>query len=108
MSDALQTERVALREQGGITDGSIATNVKPSTPRAPADVRPERITSRDPEAFPAITGREEEWRFTPLDRIRVLLEGAPSDAQLQVKTELPEGVTVRQVPADDPLVASVP
>jgi Fe-S cluster assembly protein SufD len=108
MEAALQTERTALREQGGVTDGSIATNVKPSTPRAPADVRPERITSRDPGAFPAVTGREEEWRFTPINRIRMLLEGEPSDAQLQWKTELPEGVTLRQAAADDALVASVP
>src|SRR5688500_10308415 len=97
MSDVLTTERTALREQGGVTDGSLATNVKPSTPRSPADVRPERITSRDTDAFPVVTGREEEWRFTPIDRIRVLLEGAPSDAHLQWKTELPDGVTLREV-----------
>jgi len=108
IADALSTERTALREQGGVTDGSIAANVKPSTPRSPADVRPERIVSRDPEAFPAVTGREEEWRFTPVDRIRVLLEGAPSQAHLQWKTELPDGVTLREAAADDPLLATVP
>jgi Fe-S cluster assembly protein SufD len=108
MEAALQTERVALREQGGITDGAIATNVKRSTPRSPADVRPERVVSRDPEAYPAITGREEEWRFTPIDRLRPLLDGAPSDARLQWKSELPEGVTLREVGADDPLLQTVP
>jgi len=108
IADALSTERTALREQGGVTDGSIAANVKPSTPRSPADVRPERIVSRDPDAFPAVTGREEEWRFTPVDRIRVLLEGAPSVAHLQWKTELPDGVTLRQAGTGDPLLATVP
>jgi Fe-S cluster assembly protein SufD len=108
IADVIATEREALRETGGITDGSIATNVKPSTPRAPADVRPERITSRDPDAFPVITGREEEWRFTPLARVRPLLDGAPSEAKLQWKTELPDGVTLREVAADDPLLATVP
>src|SRR5689334_21490027 len=78
----------------------------PATP--PADVRPERITSRDPQAFAAVTGREEEWRFTPINRIRMLLEGDASDAQLQWKTELPEGVTLRQASPGDPVVASVP
>ena len=57
IADVIATERDALKETGGITDGSLATNVKPSTPRSPADVRPERIASRDVEAFPAITGR---------------------------------------------------
>src|SRR3954454_4556839 len=108
METALQTERTALREQGGVTDGTLATNVKPSTPRAPADVRPERVTSRDPDAFPVITGREEEWRFTPLDRLRPLLDGADSDARLQWKTELPDGVTLREVAYDDALLADVP
>jgi Fe-S cluster assembly protein SufD len=108
ITDVIATERQALRETGGITDGSIATNVKPSTPRAPADVRPERITSRDPDAFPVITGREEEWRFTPLDRVRPLLDGAPSDADLQWKTELPDGVTLREVAAGDALLGDVP
>ncbi|MDT7570046.1 MAG: Fe-S cluster assembly protein SufD [Actinomycetota bacterium] len=108
ISDVIASERQALKETGGITDGSIATNVKPSTPRAPADVRPERMTSRDPDAFPAITGREEEWRFTPVDRLRPLLDGAPSDARLQWKTELPDGVTLREVAAGDPLLDTVP
>ncbi|MDX6197193.1 MAG: Fe-S cluster assembly protein SufD [Actinomycetota bacterium] len=108
IADVIASEREALRETGGITDGSIATNVKPSTPRAPADVRPERMTSRDPDAFPVITGREEEWRFTPLDRVRPLLDGAPSDARLQWKTELPEGVTLREAAAGDPLLDTVP
>jgi Fe-S cluster assembly protein SufD len=108
MQDALSTERTALREQGGVTDGTLAANVKPSTPAKPADVRPERITSRDPEAFPAITGREEDWRFTPVDRLRVLLDGAASDARLQWKTELPAGVVLREVAAGDPLLDQVP
>jgi Fe-S cluster assembly protein SufD len=94
MEAALSTERAALRETGGITDGTVAVGVKPSTPRSPADVRPERVRSADPEAFGTPTGREEEWRFTPLDRLRVLLEGAPSDAHLQVESDLPAGVEV--------------
>jgi Fe-S cluster assembly protein SufD len=92
MTDALATEREALKETGGIVDGSVAVGVKPSTPRSPADVRPERVRSADPDVFGAPTGREEEWRFTPLDRLRVLLDGQPSDAHLLVESELPEGV----------------
>jgi Fe-S cluster assembly protein SufD len=34
-----------------------------------------RFVSRDPDAFPAITGREEEWRFTPMYRLRGLHDG---------------------------------
>jgi len=108
MADALSTERAALKETGGITDGSVAVGVKPSTPRQPADVRPERTRSFDVEAFPVPTGREEEWRFTPLDRFRVLLDGAPSDAHLDVVADLPAGVELVTVDADDPLRGELP
>ena len=94
MSDALATERAALQSTGGITDGAVAVGVKPSTPRSPADVRPERVRSADPDVFGDPTGREEEWRFTPLERLRVLLDGAPSQAHLQVTSEAPDGVDV--------------
>jgi Fe-S cluster assembly protein SufD len=108
MEAALSTERAALKETGGITDGAVAVGVKPSTPRSPADVRPERVRSADPEAFGRPTGREEEWRFTPLARLRVLLDGAPSDAHLQVDSDLPDGVELLAVPADDPVRADLP
>ena len=105
MSDALSTERAALKaplpDGGGIMDGSVAVGVKPSTPRSPADVRPERVRSADPEAYGAPTGREEEWRFTPLDRLRPLLDGAPSDARLQLQSELPAGVELVELPISE-------
>jgi Fe-S cluster assembly protein SufD len=113
IADALTTERAALKTDGsqgsgGVMDGSVAVGVKPSTPRSPADVRPERVRSADPDAFPPPTGREEEWRFTPLDRVRPLLDGAPSDASLTVHTDLPDGVELELVelstaPIDVPL-----
>ena len=108
MEAALATEREALKDTGGLMDGSIAANVKPSTPKKPADVRPERVRSTDPEAFGSPTGREEEWRFTPLARLRALLDGAPSDAHLEVTSDLPDGAELLTVPAGDPLLADVP
>jgi Fe-S cluster assembly protein SufD len=108
MEAALSTERAALKDTGGTTEGSIATNVVASTPKKPADVRPERLRSRDPEAFHPPTGREEEWRFTPLDRLRVLLDGAPSAARLDVSSDVPAGAELLELPADDALLATVP
>ncbi len=108
MEAALGTERAALKDTGGIVDGSVAVGVKPSTPRSPADVRPERIRSREVDAFPPPTGREEEWRFTPLAQVRLLLDGAPSDARLDVDSDLPDGVELLTVGADDPVRADLP
>ncbi|WP_179966107.1 Fe-S cluster assembly protein SufD, partial [Modestobacter altitudinis] len=75
---------------------------------APTGSPAERFTSPDPDAFPRPTGREEEWRFTPLRRVRTLLDGAPSTTRLQWDTDLPEGVELTSVPAGDPLLEGLP
>ncbi|MFJ1871533.1 Fe-S cluster assembly protein SufD [Streptomyces chartreusis] len=59
--------------------------------------------SFDVADFPVPHGREEEWRFTPLERLRGLHDGtavATGDG-LQVTVEAPEGVTVENVGRDD-------
>ncbi|HSN10532.1 MAG TPA: Fe-S cluster assembly protein SufD [Propionibacteriaceae bacterium] len=53
--------------------------------------------SWDVADHPMPTGREEVWRFTPVSRIRPLLEGTPSDARLVWEETLPSGVTSRLV-----------
>lgn len=53
--------------------------------------------------FPVPHGREEEWRFTPLERLRGLHDGtavATGDG-LRVEVTAPEGVTVETVGRDD-------
>ena len=105
MSSALSAERAALSNQGGTTEGSVAVGVTPSTPKNPADARVSAILSRDPSAFPELTGREEEWRFTPLARLRGLHDGSASvDAVLDVTVD---GAIVETIGPEHPLVGSV-
>jgi Fe-S cluster assembly protein SufD len=61
--------------------------------------------SYDPADFPALTGREEDWRFTPLKRLRGLHLGAAADGTDKVELHLPEGATAEQVGNDDPRAA---
>jgi Fe-S cluster assembly protein SufD len=68
----------------------------------------ERLTSTDPDAFGVPTGREETWRFTPMKRIRALLDGAPSEAHPQWDADLPDGAELTSVEADDPLLKGLP
>src|SRR3954449_12836840 len=75
---------------------------------APTGSPAERFTSTDPDAFGVPTGREESWRFTPMKRVRALLDGAVSDAQLAWTTDLPEGAEMTTVEAGDPLLKSLP
>ncbi|MDF9715256.1 Fe-S cluster assembly protein SufD [Nocardioides sp. ChNu-153] len=57
--------------------------------------------SYDLALHPVPTGREEIWRFTPLKRLRGLLDDAPSDAHLEWTTQLPAGVTLTPIGADE-------
>jgi Fe-S cluster assembly protein SufD len=68
----------------------------------------ERFTSTDPDAFGVPTGREETWRFTPMKRIRVLLDGAASDVHPTWTADLPDGVELTTVEAGDPLLKGLP
>ncbi len=61
----------------------------------PDQSRAERLTSFDVDAFGLPTGREEEWRFTPVDRLRSLLTDTPTaDGAVTYAVDAPEGVTV--------------
>ncbi|MEU6260572.1 Fe-S cluster assembly protein SufD [Streptomyces sp. NPDC047043] len=60
--------------------------------------------SFDVADFPVPHGREEEWRFTPLERLRGLHDGTAvvTGEGVKVAVEAPEGVTVETVDRDDP------
>jgi Fe-S cluster assembly protein SufD len=53
--------------------------------------------SYDLADHPLPTGREEIWRFTPIKRLRGVLDGDASDARLTWETALPEGVTLSEI-----------
>ena len=59
--------------------------------------------SFDVADFPVPHGREEEWRFTPLERLRGLHDGTAvaTGEGVKVAVEAPEGVTVETVDRDD-------
>jgi Fe-S cluster assembly protein SufD len=99
-------------QAGPPTTPADATGVAPGAHShggpTPTGSPAERFTSTDPDAFGVPTGREETWRFTPMRRIRPLLDGAPSDAHLTWTTDLPEGTVLTSVEADDPLLKGLP
>jgi Fe-S cluster assembly protein SufD len=72
---------------------------------APMVSRGERFTSYDVDAFEVPTGREEDWRFTPLRRLRGLHQGVVATATAQVTVQVggADGeVTVEEVDQSDP------
>lgn len=77
----------------------------------PDSSRAGRLTSYNLADFPAITGREEEWRFTPLKRLRGLDRVGIKGVELNgpaplVEVSAPDGVTVETVGRDDARIGS--
>jgi len=83
---------------GSTTAGSIAVAAE-STVVSRMSAPP----SFDVADFPVPHGREEEWRFTPLERLRGLHDGTAVEAGEGVKVTVsaPDGVVVETVGRDD-------
>jgi Fe-S cluster assembly protein SufD len=96
----------------------------PVVAQGPAKTRAHALRSFDVNDFPALTGREEEWRFTPLRRLRGLSSAAAGDAAaggsatagsaaavagrlVHEYRDLPPGVAVSQLPRTDPRLGSI-
>ncbi|WP_045741245.1 Fe-S cluster assembly protein SufD [Actinoplanes rectilineatus] len=73
---------------------------------APPSTKSQVLRSFDVNDFPALNGLEEEWRFTPLKRLRDLVKAtALTGAAPSVEYgDLPAGVTVSSVSAVDPVL----
>jgi Fe-S cluster assembly protein SufD len=97
--------QVLRPEPGGADPSGLRPHTHGGERRSP---RPQRITSYDVADFPVPTGREEEWRFTPLDRLAGLLDGTPSESYLDWSTSLPAGVEVAEISTEDAVAAGAP
>lgn len=96
------------------------TTATPATPRqhgfkehtdggwglVPLQTRSERFRSTNVDDFAALTGREAEWRYTPVDRLTALSEGELDGAPYTVATTDSDGVTAEWVDMDDARVGS--
>ncbi len=74
----------------------------------PNQSRAERTTSYDVADFALPTGREEEWRFTPVDRLGMLFRDEASGAHLTWEQSLPDGVTLRTASLDEVRSSGIP
>ena len=74
----------------------------------PDSSRADRPTSFDPQAFGVPTGREENWRFSPVREIKALFELEGGQGHLEWSTTpLPDGVTLTEVAQADAEARSV-
>jgi Fe-S cluster assembly protein SufD len=74
----------------------------------PAADRGERLRGTDPASFPVPTGREEDWRFTPLARLRGLHDGTVQEVgKAEVAVAAPAGAVLETVGREDVRLGSV-
>ena len=106
----LSTEREAAVQQAAMASQVLSPETggfsgKPHSHGAtpvPGDSRGERFASYDVRDFAVPSGREEDWRFTPLDRLHGLHEGdGPGDGKVLVEVEAAPEVTVETVGRND-------
>lgn len=75
-----------------------------ATTLVPAETKAQLLRSFDPADFPAITGREEEWRFTPMERLAILLDSGVTTRPSWGCSSVPAGVTCTRVSKEDPRI----
>ncbi|MBK0867051.1 Fe-S cluster assembly protein SufD [Saccharopolyspora sp. HNM0986] len=82
--------------QHGLSEHSHGGTVIPQSSRG------QRFTSYDVDAFEVPGGREEDWRFTPVKRLKGLHDGtAEATGEIGVEVEAGSEVTVETVGRDD-------
>jgi Fe-S cluster assembly protein SufD len=91
---------------------STATTVDPaqhgltkhSHGAVPVQSRAERFASKNHADFPPVTGREAEWKLTPVALLGALIDGELDGSAYEVSTVQQPGVTVEWIGRDDPRV----
>lgn len=77
----------------------------PGSP-VPVQTRNERFASGAHDDFAAVTGRELEWKLTPVDKIRDLIDGELDGSAFPVTISSAPGVEVEWVGRDDARIGS--
>ncbi|MFJ6567249.1 Fe-S cluster assembly protein SufD [Streptomyces sp. NPDC091292] len=88
---------------GATTSGSLTAGAVAVAAESTVATRMSAPPSFDVADFPVPHGREEEWRFTPLERLRGLHDGTAvaTGSGVKIAVEAPAGVTVETVGRDD-------
>lgn len=72
----------------------------------PVQTRNERFASGVHGDFPDVTGRELEWKLTPVDRFRDLIDGALDGSAFPTAVSSAPGVSVEWIGRDDARIGS--
>lgn len=97
MSSAIDTAQPLI-------PGSTAHSHGPGD--VPVQTRSGRFASAAHADFPAVTGRELEWRLTPVEKLRDLIDGELDGSPFPAAVSAAAGVTAEWIDRDDPRIGS--
>jgi len=96
------TQEIAHQRPGEVAHTDSGAAFVPDQSRA------ERTTSYDVADFPVPSGREEDWRFTPVDRLGALFQvEATDESRLTLDVTAPQGAQVSEAKAGDSVFGAV-
>lgn len=72
----------------------------------PVQTRSERPSSKNPADFPEVTGREVNWKHTPVAKLQDLISGTLVPANEQITDPGVEGITISRIGRDDARIGS--
>lgn len=75
-------------------------------PVVPVQTRSERFTSTEHDAFPAVEAWQAEWKLTPIDRIRDLIDGELDGSPYAIQYPDVAGTTVEWIDRADSRIGS--
>jgi Fe-S cluster assembly protein SufD len=75
-------------------------------PIVPVQTRSERPASTDHDFFPAVEGWEAEWKLTPVDKVRDLIDDSLDGSPYPIQYPDVPGTTVEWIDRTDPRVGS--
>lgn len=90
----LQTEQLGFKEH---TDGDWDHSV-------PVQTRSDRFKSTNIADYPQVTGREVNWKFTPVAELKTLLNGTLASTTTALEISDAAGVEVSEVPMSSELI----
>ena len=85
---------------------SAVTQPHGANSTVPVQTRSERFSSFDASAFPAVTGREPEWKFSPVGELRPLIDGELDGSQWTYESAPVTGATLEWVDRTDARIGS--
>jgi Fe-S cluster assembly protein SufD len=102
------TENTAAERLGIVahSDGPITRATAVPDSSAPVQTRSARFKSVNHADFPEVTGYEAEWKLTPVDRIRSLIDGELDGAPYAILYPEVEGTSVEWIGRDDARIGS--